>query len=358
MEAGRGVNHAKSGSVSLVGDLMLRERLANLRNEHDAGFDAAIAALHECEVVTANLEMPLSRRGSKMLKHSNLRSDPDIIHDVHEMGVHAVSLANNHLMDYGPVALLDTLAACDGAGISRSGAGANLDEAMQPAWLDTGDKRIAFLSVSSTLPLGSEATDDTPGIAPIRIFFSFEVDTNLINEQPGTMPIVHSWTRAEDQDGVCRLVQDLKQEADAVIVAVHWGVPSYWLSPYQGLLVEYQQPLGHALIDSGADIVFGHHSHSLHGIEVYRNRPIFYSAGNFIFERPRGFMEPESMIVQATFGERLGVELVPLWVDERGLPELATGDCATCVLEKITKLSEPFSTGFRVNEGRAELVFG
>ncbi len=346
-----------SASIALVGDLMLRDRLSLARREDDPGFDAALAALRESDVVVANLEMPLSTRGSKMLKHSNLRSDPAVIDDVAAMGVHAVSLANNHMMDYGVEGLLDTLAACDRAGIRRCGAGANLTEAMRPAWLEAGGKRIALLSVSSTLPLGSEAYDAMPGIAPIRVHFSLEIDTNLINEQPGTMPIVHSWARPEDQEMVCNAVRDLAAEADLVIVAIHWGVPSWWLSPYQGLLATYQQPLGRALVDAGAGVVFGHHSHSLHGIEVYNGAPIFYSAGNFLFERPRGFMEPESLIarLELSASSELRVGIVPLMVDERGLPELATGETAGAVLSKLTMLSEPFGTRFEIADDRAHL---
>lgn len=354
------MDNGRAGTVSiaLVGDLMLRDRLAKVRRDDDTGFDAALAALRESDVVVANLEMPLSTRGSKMLKHSNLRSDPAVIDDVAAMGVHAVSLANNHMMDYGSEALLDTLAACDRAGIARCGAGASLTDAMQPALLEAGGLRIALLSVSSTLPLGSEAYDAMAGIAPIRVQFSLEVDTNLINEQPGTMPIVHTWTRAEDQEMVCDAVRLLAGQADLVVVAIHWGVPAWWLSPYQGLLATYQQPLGHALVDAGAGVVFGHHSHSLHGIEVYNGAPIFYSAGNFLFERPRGFMEPESLIVRLDLstGSTLCVEIIPLMVDERGLPELATGATANAVLRKLAALSEPFGTRFEIKDDRASLV--
>ncbi len=349
---------AQTASISLVGDLMLRNRLTELRRHDEAGFEAALAALQESDVVIANLEMPLSKRGSKMLKHSNLRSDPDIIDDVRAMGIHAVSLANNHMMDYGADALADTLAACDSASILRSGAGMNLTEALKPAWSETAGKRIAMISVSSTLPLGSEAYDAMPGIAPIRVKFSLEIDTNLINEQPGTMPIVHSWARDEDQELVCNHVRDLAGQADIVIVAIHWGVPSWWLSPYQGLLTTYQQPLGHALIDAGASVVFGHHSHSLHGIEVYNGAPIFYSAGNFIFDRPRSFMEPESLIAKIGLSadNDLSVDIVPLLIDDRGLPELATGPSANIVLDKLSSLSEPFRTQFEIDGDRASLV--
>jgi poly-gamma-glutamate capsule biosynthesis protein CapA/YwtB (metallophosphatase superfamily) len=350
----------RRSSIGLVGDLMLKSPLASLRKTDDSAFDAAIETLQESDLVIANLEMPLSRRGSKMFKYANLLSDTELIKDVRAMGIHAVSLANNHMMDYGPEALEDTLAACDRAGIARAGAGMHLGDALAPAILETNQKSVALISVSSTLPIGSEAYDTMPGIAPIRVKFSLEVDTNLINEQPGTMPVVHTWSLEADEDRVCQEIAAAAERADYVVVAIHWGVPSYWLSPYQGLLATYQPPLGRKLIDAGADIVFGHHAHALHGIEIHDGKPIFYSAGNFLFEGApaRGFMEPEPLIARVTLGDQTEIEIVPLWIDERGLPTLATGDQATAVLTKLARLSEPFGTEFAIRDGDATLVTG
>lgn len=338
----------ESLSVAFVGDIMLRAPLSDLLAGRDEGFRRALERLGAADLAVGNLEMPLSRRGARVLKHSTLRSDPERGEDLRAMGFHAVSLANNHLMDYGPQALLDTLAACNAAGLRCCGAGATLDQALAPTWLAGGGQRLALLSVSATLPPGSEATESDPGIAPLRIGMSFEADTNLLAEQPGTMPVVHTWTRREDEGVICERIAALAREADAVVVAIHWGVPSYWLSPYQGLLAEYQRPLGHALIDAGAAVVLGHHSHSLHGIEVYRGRPICYSVGNFIFETPRPFMEPESVIVRVTFdpGGGLRVQFTPLLVDERGLPQLATGEDVGRVFDLLRGLSESFGTRF------------
>lgn len=337
-----------SVTVALVGDVMLERSLAELGTAAGAALSKVVDQLRAADIVIGNLEMPLSRRGSPMLKHSNLRSDPDRIRDVLDLGVHAVSLANNHLMDYGPQALLDTLNACDRAGVSRCGAGANIGDALAPACLEANGQRVALFSVSCTLPPGSEATATDPGIAPIRIRMSFETDTNLLAEQPGTMPIVHTWTRQEDQDAVLARVQSAANDMP-VIVAIHWGVPSYWLSPYQGLLAEYQQALGRALIDAGAALVLGHHSHSLHGVEVYNGCAIFYSVGNFAFERPRAFMEPESVIVYAVLTPHgiTHIQVAPLIIDERGLPALATGDDEERVFALLQSRSAPFGTGFR-----------
>jgi poly-gamma-glutamate synthesis protein (capsule biosynthesis protein) len=282
--------------------------------------------------------------------------DPVLIEDVREMGFHAVSLANNHMLDYGRLALFDTLEACDQAGVLRTGAGANLAEALEPVWFQVGGKRVAFISVSCTLPPGSEATEDTAGMVPIRILVSLEVDVNLFSEQPGTMPTVRSWTRKDDEAVVLDHIRTLRRTADLVIVAVHWGAPAHWLSPFQGRMIEYQQPLGRAFVEAGADVVFGHHSHALNGIEVYHGKPIFYSAGNFIFEQPRVHMEPESMLVQLFLGDLMEVSIVPLFIDERGLPELATGELADRVLSLLTEFSEPFGTRFERRGDRARLM--
>ena len=178
-----------SGTVSLVGDVMISRPLVQSGRGGAPGFQAAVAALRETDLAVANLEMPLSRRGSPVPKYSNLRSDPDVILDVRAMGVHAVSLANNHSYDYGPDALHDTVAACREAG--------------------------------------------KPGIAPIQIGWSYEPAVNLTVEQPGTVPRVHTWASRADQETVCARIAALRAEGHAVIVAIHWGVPEHWMSPFQ-----------------------------------------------------------------------------------------------------------------------------
>lgn len=345
-----------SGTVSLVGDVMIRRPFAQSGRSAAPGFRAAVAALGETDLAVANLEMPLSRRGSRVPKHSHLRSDPDVILDVRALGVHAVTLANNHMYDYGPDALHDTVAVCREAGIACCGAGADLDAALAPARLRAGRIPVALLSVASTLPVESTARAGKPGIAPIEVGWSYEPDVNVTVEQPGTMPRVHTWASRADQETVCARIAALRAEGHAVIVAIHWGVPEYWLSPFQGRLAEYQRPLGHALIDAGAEIVLGHHSHSLHPIEVYRGKPIFYSVGNFLFEDPAGFMAPESVIVQVALGADRAVTLVPAVLDATGFPQVAAGGPAHRVFGVLTELSAPFGTRLEVEGDRARLI--
>jgi poly-gamma-glutamate capsule biosynthesis protein CapA/YwtB (metallophosphatase superfamily) len=350
------MSEGKGGGINLAGDVMIETPTVRARRSQVPAFDAALVALASSDLAMVNLEMPLSNRGYRVPKHSNLRSAPEIIDDIVAMEVDAVSLANNHMMDYGPQALFDTIEVCERVSLPACGAGKDLDAAMAPVILESPCGRVGLLSVASTLPVESDAGVGKPGIAPIRVGFSFEIDSNLLVEQPGTMPIVHSWAIAEDQERVCDAISDLRQRVDIVIVAIHWGVPPYWLSPHQGLLAEYQQPLGHALVDAGADVICGHHAHVLHPVEIYKARPILYSLGNFIFERPRGFMEPESVIVRIIPGEPIGIELTPIWVDDEGFPLLATGACADAILSKLEGLSRAFGTHFARSGDRARIV--
>ncbi len=340
-------------TLAVVGDLMVQTPGLVEGSATAAGFLAVRRELGRSASVVANLEVPLSDRGHPVPKTINLRAHPSVVDDVRALGVHAVTLANNHLMDYGSEALLDTIAACEQAGIVHCGGGPDLEAASAPAWLTVGEHRIVLLSVSCTIPIESDAGPARPGIAPLRVRFAFEADVNLLAEQPGTMPWVHSWAEPSDQERLCQAIASCRAEgADAVVVGIHWGVPSYWLSPYQGLLAQYQRPLAHALIDAGAHAVCGHHAHQLHPIEVYRGKPILYSLGNFAFESPGEFpcMEPESVIARLSFGDRPSCALVPLMIDERGLPRRATGHEADAVLGKVLELSWPFGTEISVQD--------
>ncbi|HSB77812.1 MAG TPA: CapA family protein [Candidatus Methylomirabilis sp.] len=345
-------------SISLVADLRPVSRCVQQRlSEGDEGLAAMVEELKASDLVIANLETPLSMRGNPVPKFRNLRSDPAVIQDVKALGVHAVTLANNHMLDYGPEALSDTLATCDAAGVARCGAGRDLEEACRPLVLDVRECRVGLLNIATTVPMGFDAGPGKPGLAPLRVDFSLEIDANFMVENPGAMPVVRTWVRAEEQEALCQRVRRLKAEVDLALVSVHWGVPDFWLSPAQGVLAQYQQPLARAMIEAGADVIYGHHSHSLHPIEVYRARPIFYSPGNFFFEfdRPRPYMERKSFIVKAEVGDGLAIELLPLVHDSQGVPSLAFGVEAKAVLDRLVGLSAPFGTKLAIEGDRIYL---
>lgn len=332
--------------ISIVGDVMFHDRMKDLRQEEDE-FDTVLHEFEASDLVIANLEMPLSRRGYRVQKYANIRSDPRIAEEVRALGIDAVSMANNHMMDFGPEAMMDTVAACGQAGLAHSGAGPDIDAAFAPAWLQAGNLRIGMLSASCTVPVESAAGEDKPGTAGVRVGFSFEVDPNLMMEQPGSMPEVRSWTVTEDTERLCTAVRTMKSKADIAIVVMHWGVPTYWLSPSQGLLAQYQQPLAHMLIDAGADLIAGNHPHAINPVEVYAGKPVFYSLGNFIYTDLLDFMRPESLLVRFSPSEG-SLQIVPYLVGQLGLPRRAVGEEAKRVLTKLDTMSAPLQTRIRI----------
>jgi poly-gamma-glutamate capsule biosynthesis protein CapA/YwtB (metallophosphatase superfamily) len=336
-------------SVRLVsgGDVMFWDPLAEIPAVATAPVQAALDYLKAADFCYMNCEMSLTAGGMRIEKTVNLRSSPDRAAELATLGIDAVTLANNHMLDWGHAGLFDTMAALDAAGIPHVGAGATVSEALRPHVAEVNGVRFAFIGVAATLPPGFAAGDDRPGIAPIHVSFSFEVDPNLMSEQPGTAPWVHTIVRPQDVERVTDLISVARREVDHVIVAVHWGLTRRRVTPYQGMIAEYQGPLGRAFIDAGADLVVGNHSHNLHGVEVYRGKPIFYSLGNFIFTHIQDYMEPESLIVVADFApDGLRVELVPLLVHEDGFPRIVSGSDRQQVLDLLQERSAQFGTRF------------
>lgn len=352
------MTNGSAARMLLVGDVMIRGRVDADYWREPGSFSEVVQYLNDGGTTVANLEMPMSTRGYKAPKWSNLRSHPEVIEDVRRFGIKAVSLANNHMLDYGPEALFDTLETCEQAGVLTCGAGRDLDHALDPAVLDVGGQSVAVLGVATTLPVGADARAERPGIAPVLVSQSFYVEPTMLAEQPGMVPEVRTEANADDVEAVATRIRALKNDGVYVVVMIHWGVPEHWMSPYTGSLAEYQQPLGRALIDAGADIVCGHHSHTLHPIELYQGKPIFYSLGNFLFERPRDFMEPASFVVELTPGPEPDIALRPVLLDGEGFPYFPDSEGAREIIDRLFRLSYPYGTGVRFDNGVGRIASG
>jgi len=311
-------NPDRSLTIAAVGDFMVERRLA----AGDIG--ATRALLAGADAVVANLETVLSDRGTSVPKWANLRGPQAIAGDLRALGVDVVALANNHAMDFRAEGMLDARRALAEAGVRPVGAGPDLAAATAPTVLETAGERLAVLAISCTLPIESAAGPDRPGIAPMRVRHAFAVDEGLLAEQPGTVPEVKTWLDGQDLARVRRGVAAARALAETVVVVVHWGVPTPWRAPSHPRLQEYQRPLGHALIDAGAAAVLGNHAHELHGIELYRGRPIAYCLGNFWIDTIAAYpwMERESVVLRLAFSgaEVAEVALTPLLLDAEGVP--------------------------------------
>jgi poly-gamma-glutamate synthesis protein (capsule biosynthesis protein) len=251
--------------------------------------------------VTANFENPitLGENYPKADKYIHLNTKPEAATAVKKAGISVVSLANNHMKDFGKQGLVDTIKTFNKVDVDTVGAGSDLGNATKISYKTKNGVKIATLGISDVLPKGFGAQKNRSGIALAKpsIFFP--------------------------------LVAKAKKNADLVIVHVHWGLE------YDSSYHPRQKDLAHALIDAGADIIVGHHPHVLESVEVYKNGVIFYSLGNFIFDQ--GWSRTrESVLAQYKIGRdgKARIEIHPMYIRE-GRPRPVTGWTNVYRREKI-----------------------
>jgi poly-gamma-glutamate capsule biosynthesis protein CapA/YwtB (metallophosphatase superfamily) len=314
-------------TIAAVGDLMLGGRAEPLLKEFGPGYPFAdvMPFLSRADVVVGNLESAISTRGTAMEnKKFTLRAGPIAAQALKKAGIRVVTLANNHSMDFGPLALRDTLTSLDENDILYAGAGMDLDDARSQAFLKVKGRMIAFLSYSLTFPLEFIASAGRPGTAP------------------GYADFVRSD------------IEKARPSADLVVVSFHWGAELMTAAK------DYQVELGRKAIDWGADIVLGHHPHVLQEIEVYQGRLIAYSLGNFVFGSESNRTN-DGMILLLTFqGKSLSrVEAVPLDVNNYRVkyqPRVLQGKQAREVLESINTASARFKTKLDIENDRGTIL--
>jgi hypothetical protein len=247
----------------------------------------------------AQVERVYSNRGA-LVPHSgggHSRVPPEMASIFTDCGFNIVSVASNHAMDWGAEALLDTIELLRGYGIATIGAGRNLAEARQPAFIDCNGLRIAFLAYCSILHDGYAADTDKPGVAPLRAHTRYEP----VDYQPGVPPRVVSTPDEQDLAALLADVRSAKEVADKVVLSLHWGIHFV-----PRLIADYQKTVAYAAFDAGADVILGHHAHVPKAIEVHAGNTCFYSLSNFIMSAPAKTDE-----AAAEFCARYGVVLDP-----------------------------------------------
>lgn len=249
--------NASGIKILMVGDVMLG-RLVNDVLDHEAAaypWGDTLPLFHGADWRVCNLECVISDRGSPWMKTPKVfhfRSGARNMAVLHAANINAVSLANNHTLDFDVPALFDTLELLDHAGIEHSGAGENIEAASHVAVAEVSGIRIGLLSFTDNEP-GWAATEQRPGVFYVPVE---EPDdrTNLLLQS----------------------VDHAKEHVDFLIVAAHWGSNWGWRAPDEHIA------LAHQLIEAGANVVFGHSPHVFRGIEFHLGHPIIYSAGDFV----------------------------------------------------------------------------
>ena len=252
----------RAGGISGVLDDGIRHEIAN------------------ADIFMVNQEFPFTDRGEKVPdKQFNFRVSPQWVSALKEMDVDLVTLANNHILDYGQQGLLDSCDTLNEAGIAYVGGGKDLDEAKKLVTMEAGGRTIGFLGTSRVYMDGSWAA----GAGHPGVFSTY--DPSLAIEE----------------------IKKAKEQCDYLVVYVHWGIERN-TEPES-----YQRSMGQAYIDAGADLVVGSHPHVLQPVETYKDKTIAYSLGNFVF----GSSIPSTELLKV---ELDGEAAVPDWVTVTEIP--------------------------------------
>lgn len=344
-----------------VGDLVVMRPLAHVRRR-PAG--SLLHVLDGADLAVGNLEVPLTAADDPQRTDIVLRGDPALLEDVAALGVHAVSLANNHCGDHGWAALRAMAGELERRGITPLGIGDRVDGAFAPVVRRAGGLDVALVTATCVGLHRSFATATGPGMAGVRVSTDYRSDEGRLAWEPGTPPVVHT---AADPADERRLLDAVRQAAErgqrarraqVVVAVVHWGVS--WADRPE----RYQRDLGRSLVEAGASVVLGCHSHTVQGVEVHRGAPVFHGLGSFVFGydgplAPRMSRDTAVALVDvAPDGRVTGARLLLGRLDERGEPVRAHPERAALLAEILARNSAGWGAPARLDGDTLHLDLG
>jgi poly-gamma-glutamate synthesis protein (capsule biosynthesis protein) len=311
---------SKAYSIAMMGDIMLDREVGRRFREDPSAFDFENIRrlLEPYDIIFANLENPVAQQGSPHpVQDPNVCfcAKPETLQILKNLGVNVVSIGNNHLLDYGTAALVETTHHLDDSGIHWAGAGQNYEEANRPVFITANSHKIAILSHVFIYSASTERADDrNPGLADYRI-----------------RPIL-------------KRIGNLKDEGFHVHVSLHWGIE------YQFYPLPYQMKWARRMIDAGASLIIGHGPHYPQGFEDYNGGRIIYSLGNFIFDEPYKYTRRSLIcgVAVSTKGQPIKTDIYPVHL-ENALPRIVTGrererivNLVNCLTERYPQLDRTF----------------
>ena len=417
--------------MALTGDSIITRKLSVYG---EPAFTRLFDMVRGADVAFTNLEMLFHDYEPYAMNESGgtyMRADPALARELVWAGFDMVSRANNHTGDYGALGMRLTTKYVAEAGLVQAGVGESLAEAREAKFVETKKARVALVSVASTYPDHARAGKTRgdmparPGLNPLRFTTTYTVTREQLDGLRGTLravgqnvpaqgdaltafrnrfqvgekPDVRTAASSEDLAEIASVVRNASELADYTIVAIHTHENYRNRTVPAQFIVEF----AHAMIDAGADVVAGHGPHVIRGIEIYKEKPILYSLGDFIFQNDTLLRLPsenyESYGLGPTahvndFNDRRydfdkrgfpadreiweGLLASPRWKDGklvelkihpvtmgfqtprtvRGRPQLAEGEGAAKILGDLVRLSEPFGTTIDVTGAVATVRLG
>lgn len=323
--SGQGSQESPSLVIAVAGDVLPESNHRVFRDSSHL-FDGVRDEFARADLVFINLEEPITR-SSQVTPNKNpaavkagldyiLRArDTSLPAAFKQAGVGLVGLANNHMLDYRPTGLEDTLQGFQRAELPVVGAGLKPDAERAYVFKKNG-VRVALLAFTDVVPTHSQATARQPGVASSK--------------------------RLADLNNA---IWRAHQQADFVVLMIHWGGQG------NHLITKRQQEVARAAVRAGCDVVVGMHPHVIQGIEYIGRVPVFYSVGNFAFPFTR-LDNSECILVRLTFSskELESVELVPVEISREGAPEAVSGARGENILNHLDRFCRMFNT--RIDGGR------
>lgn len=418
-------------TLAAVGDAIINRRILPFDVPGDPRFRDMATIIRDADAAFLNLEQSVFRMSEftgwpEVENGGNWEvGPPEVLDDLKALGFDLMNRANNHATDYGVEGLKLTNQLLDRLGIVHAGTGLTLGQASRPGYLETPRGRIALIGLATTftpMSRAGEARDDVggrPGLSALRVDRRYEVDPATLTAlrtmatqiggrvpddpraplrvfgqtfTPGTRNAVVEVVNARDQERILREVRNAARLADYVLVTSHSHEPGNDAIEPPGWLRTFAK----ACLDAGATAYIVHGPHQLRGIEIYKDKPIFYSLGNFVFQNetidpmpadhyelfdlpptalandlynarfkngttgfPSSSVWYESVVAVPTFrGARLTeIKLYPIELShraprsQRGTPRLADAATGRTILDRLTKQSAAFGTTIRDEHG-------
>jgi poly-gamma-glutamate capsule biosynthesis protein CapA/YwtB (metallophosphatase superfamily) len=371
-------------TITLTGQSMIRSDI----RETSPATVPVIQELLKGDVLFTNLEAAVAQKGETVQEGRGFLTPPEALDALKTSGFNLLALSGNHAFDLNVKGIQNTIREADSRNIFHAGTGNNLVEAAAPAYLHTPKGTIALVaSASGLITPGGSATAERPGVNELRVEAGDRENeaTKDLPGAPGNTP------NQQDSQRVLQSIREARQHADLVIVYQHnhvFGNHAFSTIFTEGMQErlapnDWLKSWTHAEVDAGADIIVMHGAPLLHGVEIYRGKPIFYDLGNFIYNLPPTLtyidepMSWESAVVYIQFqGNKLqSISLRPVvlnpigegepdihnpyannrFLDTRGLPSPATGARAAYILQRVADASKPFGTAFEVKGDMAEI---
>lgn len=298
--------NAEEVTLLFAGDVLIQASLTGRYDKEgitSVVSEEVLAAMQGADIMMVNHEFQFSTRGEPMEdKQFTFETDPKYVQVLLDLGVDIVSLANNHSLDFGQDALLDTMATLDSAGILHAGAGETKERAEALQIIEVNGKKFGFLAATRVIPVSK---------------------WNVEYGKPGLFATY-------DETRLLERIEESKAECDFLTVYVHWGIERVQYPK------AYQRTLAERYFTAGADLVIGAHPHVLQGIEMFGDKPVFYSLGNYIFGNR--FTKTMLVEVKVSADGDVAYRLIPAFAED-GKTELYEGEEAQALYDYLTEIS-------------------